>query len=127
MALFAFLRKKNKDGTPAEDVICQPVQTCSCGHCQGDSTPEAHTTEADILVLGACCKKSSESFANVQTAVAELGLPQTVQNIGDVVEIARYGVMQTPALVVNRKVMSYGKLISVAEAKRLIQKAGVKV
>ncbi len=60
----------------------------------------------------------------MKKAVEELGLDETVLNIGDMAEIAKYGVMQTPALVVDSKVLSYGKLIKVEEAKTLIQSVG---
>ncbi len=78
-----------------------------------------------FIVLGNCCKKALQTFANTKTAVRELGFNDEVLNIGDDVEIARYGVMQTPALVINSKVVAYGKLLSVDDAKRLIEKAGV--
>lgn len=78
-----------------------------------------------FIVLGACCKKSSDTFENTKTAVREMGFSDEVLNIGDVVEIAKYGVMQTPALVVDSKVMAYGKLLSVKDVKKLIEKAGV--
>ncbi len=55
-----------------------------------------------------------------------MGFDDEVLNIGDNIEIAKYGVMQTPALVINSKVVSYGKLLSVEEVKKLIEKAGVK-
>ena len=61
----------------------------------------------------------------MQKAVAELGLSDEVLNIGDNVEIAKYGVMQTPALVIDSKVVSIGRLIKVEEAKKLIEKAGM--
>ena len=79
-------------------------------------------SNCDYIVLGACCKKSADTFKNVQQAVAELGFHDEVVNIGDAVEIARYGVMQTPALVVNGKVLSCGRLIGVDEAKKFIEK-----
>ncbi|MEG2725422.1 MAG: thioredoxin family protein, partial [Kiritimatiellia bacterium] len=78
---------------------------------------------ARFIVLGTCCQKSLESYTNVKLAVAALGFSDKVLNIGDVVQIAKYGVMQTPALVINGKVVSYGKLIKVEEAKKLIEKA----
>ncbi len=53
--------------------------------------------------------------------MSELGISEEVINIGDMAEIAKYGIMQTPALVIANKVVSYGKLISVEEAKSLIQ------
>lgn len=119
MALFGFGKKK-EDSTPC----CggQEVKgACACGGQCGISDIE----KARFIVLGACCQKSADTFANVKQAVAELGFADEVLNIGDAVQIAKYGVMQTPALVINSKVVSYGKLIKVEEAKKLIEKAGV--
>lgn len=79
--------------------------------------------DARFVVLGACCKKSADTFANVKQAAEALGFADEVINVGDMVEIAKYGVMQTPALVIDGKVVSYGKLIKVEEAKKLIEKA----
>jgi len=50
-----------------------------------------------IRVLGGCCKKSTDTFENTKIAVKELGLDVEVENIGDFLEIAKYGVMSTPA------------------------------
>ncbi len=109
MALFNFGKKK------------EAKAACSCGGSCGNS----NVKNARFIVLGACCKKSADTFANVKTAVSEMGLKDEVVNIGDNLEIASYGVMQTPALVINSRVVSYGKLLSVDEVKGLIAKAGV--
>lgn len=75
-----------------------------------------------IKVLGACCKKSTETFENTKLAVKEMGLDVEVENIGDIVEIAKYGVMTTPAIVIDEKVVSYGKLLKPADVKKIIEK-----
>ena len=49
-----------------------------------------------------------------------------VVNVGDNLEIAKFGVMQTPALVVDKKVVSYGKLLKVDDVKKIFDKLGVK-
>jgi small redox-active disulfide protein 2 len=79
-----------------------------------------------FIVLGACCQKSTDTFNNVKQAVKELGFTDEVINVGDDLEIARYGVMQTPALVVDGKVVSYGKLLKVDDVKKIFAKLGVK-
>lgn len=95
--------------------------TCTCtGQC---GTSDVKT--ARFIVLGACCKKSRQTFENTKQAVLQMGLKDEVVNIGDNIEIAKYGVMQTPALVIDSKVVSYGKLLSVDEVKTLIEKAGI--
>lgn len=78
-----------------------------------------------LLCWVLAARKSAATFANVKQAVAELGFSDQVLNLGDAVEIAAYGVMQTPALVIDRKVVAYGKLLGVEEAKSLIVQAGV--
>ncbi|HWR11001.1 MAG TPA: thioredoxin family protein [Rectinemataceae bacterium] len=75
-----------------------------------------------IKVLGACCKKSKETFENVRLAVQELGLETAVENVGDMEEIARYGVMTTPALVIDDQVLSLGKFLSKADAINILSK-----
>ncbi|MEG0076207.1 thioredoxin family protein [Anaerorhabdus sp.] len=93
-------------------------ETCSCNNTSGN-------VERKIMVLGACCKKSQTSFENVKQAVKELNLDEEVSNIGDNTMIASYGVMQTPALVINKKVYTYGKLISIEDAKKYLYQSGM--
>ncbi len=63
-----------------------------------------------IKVLGACCKKSLATFENVKTAVSDLGIAADVVNLGDPGEIASYGVMSTPALVVDEHLLLAGRV-----------------
>ena len=55
-------------------------------------------------------------------ALAELGMDTEIEHVTDFAKIAAYGVMTTPALVVDGKVVSYGKVLKKDEAKALIQK-----
>ncbi len=130
MGLFGFGKKQQKETACDCGGACAPKEevkseACDCGGACDKSAQESGQ-KAKIIVLGACCKKSSETFENVKTAVLELGLNETVENIGDNIEIAKYGVMQTPALVINNKVLVYGRALSVKDAKNYIEKAGIK-
>ena len=58
----------------------------------------------------------------VRSALEELGMDTTIDHVTDFAQIAAYGVMSTPALVVDGKVASYGKVLSKDEAKVAIQK-----
>ncbi len=107
MSLFNFGKKK---------------ENCNCNKSSNYDKSKVYR----FIVLGACCKKSKDTFENAKLAVKEMGFDDEVINIGDNVEIAKYGVMQTPALVVNSKVVSYGKLLTVDEIKKLIEKSEVK-
>jgi hypothetical protein len=75
-----------------------------------------------IKVLGACCKRSLDTYEATKAAAAALGLDATVESVGDNVEIARYGVMRTPGIVVHEKVISYGRFLSQKDAEALLKK-----
>ena len=75
-----------------------------------------------IKVLGACCGRSIETFENTKAAIKELGLDVEVENIGDVVEIAKYGVISTPALVIDDKVVSFGKYLKTQDIINIMRK-----
>ena len=55
--------------------------------------------------------------------MAELEIAEEVEHVTDFSQIAAYGVMSTPALVVDGKVVSYGKVLKKDEAARLLRKA----
>jgi len=120
MALFKFGKAKE---TPCCGGSQQEVKaTCACG---GECSI-SDAKNARFIVLGACCDKSKTTFENVKQAVKEMGFEDVVLNIGDAVEIAAYGVMQTPALVVDSKVVAYGKMLRVEDVKKILAKLEVK-
>lgn len=61
---------------------------------------------------------------NVQTAVQQSGLDATVEKVEDIQTILKYGVMSTPALVVDGKVAMQGKVVPSEEIRRVLE--GVK-
>jgi len=71
----------------------------------------------NIKVLGSGCDKCKKLEANVKEAIAEMGIEATVEKVEDFKQIMAYGVMQTPALVVDEKVRSVGKLLKPDEVK----------
>ncbi|WP_421920256.1 thioredoxin family protein [Marinifilum sp.] len=77
----------------------------------------------DIKVLGPGCKKCGTLTEATKKAVEELAIDAKVEKIDDMVKILSYGVMSTPALVINEKVVVSGKVPSVSEIKELIEKA----
>ena len=72
-------------------------------------------------MLGSGCDKCRALEQSTLAALNELGREPQVQHVTDFAEIAKYGVMQTPALVVDGKVVSYGKVLSKAEVLKLLQ------
>lgn len=75
---------------------------------------------ARVKVLGSGCANCQKLENNVKEALGQLGMAQEVGHVADFVQIAAYGVMSTPALVIDEKVVSYGKVLEVQEAARLL-------
>ncbi len=75
-----------------------------------------------IKVLGSGCAKCHALEAFVREALEELNMDTTIEHVEDFSQIAGYGVMTLPALVVDGKVVSYGKVLKKDEAKALIRK-----
>jgi len=73
-----------------------------------------------IKILGEGCSKCDELFENVKTAVAELGLEADIQKVEDFREIVVYGVMTTPALVVDEVVKASGRVLKVKQIKKYL-------
>lgn len=63
-----------------------------------------------ILILGPGCPRCQQTEAIVKAAVAESGVPAEVEKVTDIMEIAGYGVMGTPAVVIDGEVKSVGKI-----------------
>lgn len=73
-----------------------------------------------IQILGTGCPKCKKLTANAQEAVKALGLDADIQKVEKITEIMAFGVMTTPALVVDGKVKSAGKVLSVDEIKKML-------
>jgi small redox-active disulfide protein 2 len=70
-----------------------------------------------IEVLGPGCPRCETTAKNVREAVDELGFDAQVRKVKDAMEIARYGVFGTPAVVIDGKVKSVGTIPTVDEIK----------
>lgn len=76
---------------------------------------------ADVKVLGSGCCKCNELEEAVAAALKELNIAADIDHVTDFGKIASYGVMTTPALVVNGKVLCSGRVLKKEEAKELIR------
>ncbi|MGT2682051.1 thioredoxin family protein [Streptococcus porci] len=72
-------------------------------------------------ILGSGCKKCNLLEEHVQQACQDEGLVIAIEHERDFAKIASYGVMSTPALVLNEKVVSSGKVLTVDEVKQIIR------
>lgn len=90
---------------------------CGCG----ETEQSPNMGNAAIQVLGSGCAKCHALEEAVRDALEELGMDVPIDHVTDFTRIAAYGVMSTPALVVQGSVVSYGKVLSKEEAKALLQ------
>lgn len=102
MGLFGFSKKKDAPS------------------CKWECHPETAEQDAPVKVLGSGCDKCRALEQSTIEALKESGREPRVQHVTDFAEIAKYGVMQTPALVVDGKVVSYGKVLSKEEVLKLL-------
>ncbi|MFZ4740790.1 MAG: thioredoxin family protein [Bacteroidales bacterium] len=76
----------------------------------------------EIKVLGTGCANCKTLEKGVLIAVEELKIEANVEKIEDIVKIMGYGIMKTPGLVINGKVVLSGRVPSVTELKEIITK-----
>ena len=74
-----------------------------------------------IKILGTGCPKCKKLEANALEAVKLSGTKARVEKVTDLDQIMDYGVMMTPALMIDDKVLASGKLLSVSDIKALIK------
>lgn len=76
----------------------------------------------EIKVLGTGCAGCRALYETVKQAVAELGIAAQIVKEEDIVQIMSYNVMALPALVVDGRVVSKGKRLTLEEVKILLTK-----
>jgi len=132
MALFGFGKKKEEVQAPTcccgGEAAREPVSTCCCGTDKSEAVNTCCGEPVDgiccIKVLGAGCKSCHEQYEYAKTAVANMGLSVEVEYITDMEKAMSYGVMSMPAIVVNDKVVSMGKVLKTADVEKLLKKLG---
>ena len=142
MSLFGFGKKNEETKAPACACNGNAVEMeaenmndgCCCGGgaaegcCESTEKTECCGEAIDgiccIKVLGSGCKSCHELYENAQKAVGNMGLSVEVEYVTDMEKVVSYGVMSTPALVVNEKVVSMGKVLKTADVEKLFHKLG---
>lgn len=126
MSIFGFGKKKEEE----------KKASCCCGTAETEVTSEACCCDTSattnnccgetvngiccIKVLGAGCKSCHEQYQNVINAAAEMGLATDIEYITDMEKVMTYGVMSMPAIVVNEKVVSMGRVLKTADVVKLM-------
>ncbi len=73
-----------------------------------------------IKILGTGCPKCKKLYANVEAALRESQIDATLEKVEEINKIIDYGVMMTPALVIDENVKSVGKVLSPKDIIKLI-------
>jgi small redox-active disulfide protein 2 len=133
MALFGFEKKKKEGktgcdcrGTYGQNTPVAEQTGCCCGgNCNPETFTQAETAKKEgsaVKVLGSGCAKCNQLEAATKEALEKLEMDTTIDHVTDFAQIAAYGVMSTPALVVDGKVVSYGKVLKTEEIFRILKK-----
>ena len=100
---------------------------CCCGgDCSTETMQAAERSKlsgANVKILGSGCTKCNQLEANTLEAMKQLDMGTAIDHITDFTQIAAYGVMTTPALVVDGKVVSFGKVLKTDEVMAILKKA----
>jgi small redox-active disulfide protein 2 len=76
----------------------------------------------EIKVLGSGCKNCKKLLANVESAVAEMALEEVdIKYITDLNEISKTGLLRTPGLIFDKKIISSGRVSNTKEIKVLLK------
>jgi small redox-active disulfide protein 2 len=92
----------------------------------GEPVPEDPSGPIQIKVLGPGCPDCERLERDLMTVMTELNLPADLDHVRDVKEIACYGVMGNPALVINGKVVAAGRVPSKNQLKEWLKAAAKK-
>lgn len=133
MTLFDFGKKKEEvKGNCDCGGACKPEtptkerSSCCCGSNYNAATmasaEKAKEEGASVKVLGSGCAKCNQLEAATLEALKELSMDTTIDHVIDFTQIAAYGVMTTPALVIDGKVVSFGKVLKKDEVVKILQK-----
>jgi small redox-active disulfide protein 2 len=100
---------------------------CGCGCENVKDAPSggehaAQTEGATVKILGGGCAKCNQLEAATKAALERLGMNTAMDHVKDYAQIAAYGVMSTPALVVDGKVVSFGRVLTTEEVAQILQK-----
>lgn len=74
-----------------------------------------------VKVCGTGCSRCNELEENTREALSELGMDTGIEHIKDYRKMASYGIMSTPALVIDDEVVSVGKVLSKDEVKKILE------
>lgn len=115
---------KKTSGCCNRDII-EETKSCGCadGSCvTGEEKQSFNGGLMSIKILGSGCKNCVTLTENTEKALEELEMEAEVVKVTNLQDIMAYGVMSTPALVIDEKVVSYGNVLKPKEIKVFLEK-----
>lgn len=82
---------------------------------------DINNKKINIKVLGEGCEKCNKVNDNIKEAIEILNLDAEVEKVEDLIEIVTYGVMSTPGIMINEKVVSVGRVLKTDEIIELLR------
>lgn len=97
--------------------------SCNDENCNiGEENISSVEGEMSIKILGSGCKNCKDLVENTKFALSQMGIQANIEKITDLSAITEYGVMSTPVLVINEKIVSYGKVLKPKEIIKIFEK-----
>lgn len=122
MSIFGNLFGKKSEGSHrgCRDMSIVDEPACDCSGGRDFVTSYGNGTTV-VKVMGTGCKKCHQLYENTLAAAERIDAPIKVEYVTDIAEIATTGVMSTPALLVDGKVVSTGKVLSTGEVEEMLR------
>lgn len=132
--MFGFGKKKEENvcgcgGACEPEKPVQQAPECACNGAvktfEAEQKPgNGGSALSSVKVLGSGCKSCHALLVSTNEALKKMGAPCEAEYVTDMQKVVAYGVMSTPALVVNEKVVSMGRVYNAAEVEKLLRKLG---
>lgn len=87
----------------------------------GQPVEESDANDLEVKVLGPGCSRCNQLEQDIMAVMNELGLAGSIEHVTDIIAIGEYGVMGTPALILNGKVMAVGTVPPKAQLKNWLK------
>ncbi len=116
-----FFKKSKKEEENTEKTLC------ACG-CTGQTVAEKPAAGRGVLsvkILGTGCKSCHALYDAAKALCDKKGIVASVEYVTDLQRIMGYGVMSTPAVVVNEKLVSVGRVYTETELELLFKELGI--
>lgn len=116
-----FFKKSKKEEEHTEKTLC----ACGCTGQTVSEKPAAGRGVLSVKILGTGCKSCHALYDAAKALCDKKGIAASVEYVTDLQKIMGYGLMSTPAVVVNEKLVSVGRVYTETELELLFKELGI--